>query len=84
MFAQIARWTISLSIQTVSCSPQVINSPNGRPRTLIPEKPGFPHVFAMLKHMEDPSQRSPSSALAIARNTGPGSFYGEKFKVTKV
>ncbi|KAJ7098239.1 calcium-dependent phosphotriesterase [Mycena epipterygia] len=45
---------------------------------------GFPHVFAMFKHMKDPSQPSPSSALAIARNTGPGSFYGEKFKVTKV
>jgi hypothetical protein len=44
----------------------------------------FPDAFAIVAHIADPSKLSPSSALSIAMNTGPGSFYGEKFKVTKV
>ncbi|KAF7376049.1 Serum paraoxonase/arylesterase 2 [Mycena sanguinolenta] len=44
----------------------------------------FPDAFALARHIADPSKLSPSSAHAIAMNTGPGSFYGEKFKVTKV
>ncbi|KAJ7901720.1 hypothetical protein B0H14DRAFT_2668182 [Mycena olivaceomarginata] len=44
----------------------------------------FPDASAIVAHIVDPSKLSPSSALSIAMNTGPGSFYGEKFKVTKV
>ncbi|KAJ7925192.1 hypothetical protein B0H13DRAFT_1975435 [Mycena leptocephala] len=46
--------------------------------------PGFPFTMSILKHIADPSILSPVSAHSIALNTGPGSFYGEKFKVTKV
>ncbi|KAJ7045403.1 hypothetical protein C8F04DRAFT_1025033 [Mycena alexandri] len=46
--------------------------------------PGFPYFTSIIKHIADPSVVSPVSAHSIARNTGPGSFYGEKFKVTKV
>ncbi|KAJ6499411.1 hypothetical protein C8R45DRAFT_114763 [Mycena sanguinolenta] len=45
---------------------------------------GFPDTFALVRHIADPSKLSPTSAHSIAMNTGPGSFYGEKFKVTKV
>jgi hypothetical protein len=45
---------------------------------------GFPFTMSILKHIADPSIVSPVSAHSIALNTGPGSFYGEKFKVTKV
>ncbi|KAJ7262287.1 hypothetical protein B0H12DRAFT_1201416 [Mycena haematopus] len=45
---------------------------------------GFPDAFAMARHIADPSKLSPTSAHSIAKNTGPGSFYGENFKVTKV
>ncbi|KAJ6609817.1 hypothetical protein B0H10DRAFT_2062606 [Mycena sp. CBHHK59/15] len=45
---------------------------------------GFPDAIAVVKHMAEPSLQSPVSAFSIARNTGPGSFYGEKYKVTKV
>jgi len=44
---------------------------------------GFPNLIAMGAHIADPSKLSPTSAHSIAMNTGPGSFYGEKFKVTK-
>jgi len=44
----------------------------------------FPDAFALIRHIADPSKLSPTSAHSIAMNTGPGSFYGEKFKVTKV
>ncbi|CAK5281472.1 unnamed protein product [Mycena citricolor] len=39
---------------------------------------------AMLRHIANPSSLSPSSAHVIAMNTGPGSFYGEKYTVTKI
>ncbi|KAJ7703303.1 hypothetical protein B0H17DRAFT_1194495 [Mycena rosella] len=42
---------------------------------------GIPSTVAILKHIADPSLRSPSSAHSVARNTGSGSFYGEKFLV---
>ncbi|KAF7361957.1 Serum paraoxonase/arylesterase 2 [Mycena venus] len=45
---------------------------------------GFPSAIAMGAHIADPSQLSPVSAHSIAMNTGPGSFYGEKYKVNKV
>ncbi|KAF8971109.1 hypothetical protein BDZ97DRAFT_1787754 [Flammula alnicola] len=39
--------------------------------------------FFMLagKHMANPSLLSPSAALRLSINTGPNSFYGEKFRV---
>ncbi|KAJ7478620.1 hypothetical protein B0H11DRAFT_2028056 [Mycena galericulata] len=46
--------------------------------------PGFPYLSAILKHIADPSVISPVSAHAVVRNTGQGSFYGEKFRVSKV
>ncbi|KAJ7478621.1 hypothetical protein B0H11DRAFT_1279623 [Mycena galericulata] len=45
---------------------------------------GFPLPFTMLKHIADPSVLSPTSAHAVVRNTGEGSFYGEKFRVAKI
>jgi len=38
----------------------------------------------MLDHMHNPSLPSPSNALRISINTGPNSFYGEKYTVEKV
>ncbi|KAJ7783019.1 hypothetical protein B0H16DRAFT_475849 [Mycena metata] len=46
--------------------------------------PGFPYFTSIIKHIADPSVVSPVSVHSIARNTGSGSFYGDKFKVTKV
>lgn len=45
---------------------------------------GIPSMLSIVKHIGDPSFLAPGSALSIARNTGPGSFYGEKYKVTTV
>ncbi|KAJ7096424.1 hypothetical protein C8R44DRAFT_813008 [Mycena epipterygia] len=45
---------------------------------------GIPYILAMINHIANPSLRSAVSAHSIARNTGSGSFYGEKFKVDKV
>ncbi|CAK5265338.1 unnamed protein product, partial [Mycena citricolor] len=45
---------------------------------------GIPIAPAMLRHIANPSSLSPSSAHVIAMNTGPGSFYGEKYTVTKI
>ncbi|KAJ7680215.1 hypothetical protein DFH06DRAFT_1403430 [Mycena polygramma] len=46
---------------------------------------GIPSALSTVKHIGNPAALvAPSSAHSIARNTGPGSFYGEKFKVTKV
>ncbi|KAJ6586819.1 hypothetical protein DFH09DRAFT_1141619 [Mycena vulgaris] len=45
---------------------------------------GLPSTLGIINHLANPSVLSPSSAHSIARNTGSGSFYGEKFKVTKV
>ncbi|KAJ7497195.1 hypothetical protein FB451DRAFT_1386494 [Mycena latifolia] len=42
---------------------------------------GIPSTLAIAKHIANPSLRAPSSAHSVARNTGPGSFYGDKFKV---
>ncbi|KAF8891635.1 hypothetical protein BD779DRAFT_1512224 [Infundibulicybe gibba] len=38
----------------------------------------------LFKHFNNPSIPSPSSALRISINTGPASFYGEKYRVDKV
>jgi len=35
-------------------------------------------------HFENPSTPAPSSALRITINTGPSSFYGEKYKIDKI
>ncbi|KAJ7188380.1 hypothetical protein C8R46DRAFT_1054614 [Mycena filopes] len=45
---------------------------------------GIPYLLSIVRHIAQPSHPSPVSVHSIARNTGPGSFYGEKFKVTKV
>ncbi|KAJ8084864.1 hypothetical protein PM082_003641 [Marasmius tenuissimus] len=45
---------------------------------------GFPNGHAMSIHMRNPSLRSPTGAWKFGINTGPSSFYGEKFKVEKV
>jgi len=45
---------------------------------------GFPKAFSFLKHSDDPTLLSPSSAFKFSINTGPAAFYGEKFKVEKV
>jgi hypothetical protein len=44
----------------------------------------FPKLVDMGKHMRNSSHLSPVSALKIYANTGPNSFYGEKYKVEKV
>ncbi|KAJ7718590.1 hypothetical protein DFH07DRAFT_1011604 [Mycena maculata] len=44
----------------------------------------FPYGLTMLKHIVNATLLSPASAHAVVRNTGPGSFYGEKFRVEKV
>jgi len=38
----------------------------------------------VFKHFADPSVPAPSSALRMSINTGPGAFYGEKYKVDNV
>ncbi|KII92103.1 hypothetical protein PLICRDRAFT_36894 [Plicaturopsis crispa FD-325 SS-3] len=38
----------------------------------------------LYKHFPDPTVRCPSSAIRVSINTGPSSFYGEKYKVEKV
>ncbi|KAK1226054.1 hypothetical protein PQX77_010969, partial [Marasmius sp. AFHP31] len=43
----------------------------------------FPNGYAIINHMKNPSARSPSGAWKFGINTGPSSFYGEKFKVEK-
>ncbi|KAF7296600.1 Serum paraoxonase/arylesterase 2 [Mycena chlorophos] len=46
---------------------------------------GIPAGLTLLAHIADPkNKRSPSSAFAVSKNVGPGSFYGEKFVVEKV
>ncbi|KAG6907905.1 hypothetical protein DXG01_006960 [Tephrocybe rancida] len=45
---------------------------------------GFPNAFTFFKHFANPSVPAPSSGLRITINTGPSSFYGEKYKVAKV
>ncbi|KAF7297570.1 Serum paraoxonase/arylesterase 2 [Mycena kentingensis (nom. inval.)] len=45
---------------------------------------GIPSILALLAHIRNPTLASPSSALAITKNVGAGSFYGEKFTVHKV
>jgi len=45
---------------------------------------GFPKGLDMRKHMKNPSLRSPATAFKVSTNTGPNSFYGEKYKVEKV
>ncbi|KAJ3529550.1 hypothetical protein NMY22_g8948 [Coprinellus aureogranulatus] len=45
----------------------------------------FPKVLVLVhEHFKNPSIPSPSSALRFSINTGPGMFYGEKFKVDRV
>ncbi|KAL0571719.1 hypothetical protein V5O48_010243 [Marasmius crinis-equi] len=44
---------------------------------------GFPNGVAMTTHMKDPSKKSPTGVWKFGINTGPNSFYGEKFKVEK-
>ncbi|KAJ8084857.1 hypothetical protein PM082_003634 [Marasmius tenuissimus] len=44
---------------------------------------GFPNGYAIINQMKNPSARSPSGAWKFGINTGPSSFYGEKFKVEK-
>ena len=46
--------------------------------------PGIPQLLTALDHMHNPSLLSPSNAARISINTGPNSFYGEKYKVEKV
>lgn len=45
---------------------------------------GIPQLLTALAHMHNPSLLSPSTAVRISINTGPNSFYGEKYKVEKV
>jgi len=45
---------------------------------------GIPRALALLRHMKDPSSPSPSTAFRLSINTGPNSFYGEKYRVQKV
>jgi len=45
---------------------------------------GMPQLLTALAHMRNPSLLSPSTAERISINTGPNSFYGEKYKVEKV
>jgi arylesterase / paraoxonase len=45
---------------------------------------GIPQLLTALAHMRNPSLLSPSNAARISINTGPNSFYGEKYKVEKV
>ncbi|KAF9268909.1 serum paraoxonase/arylesterase [Marasmius fiardii PR-910] len=44
---------------------------------------GFPNGLIMAKHMQTPSIPAPSVAWKFGINTGPSSFYGEKFKVER-
>ncbi|KAJ7132849.1 hypothetical protein C8R43DRAFT_895364 [Mycena crocata] len=44
---------------------------------------GIPYLVSIIKHIADPSIPSPMSAHSIVLNTGPNSFYGEKFRVNK-
>ncbi|RDB16671.1 Serum paraoxonase/arylesterase 2 [Hypsizygus marmoreus] len=45
---------------------------------------GVVKVLTLMKHFANPSISAPSSALRISLNTGPSSFYGEKYKIEKV
>lgn len=46
---------------------------------------GFPNVLRLVKeHFKDPTVLAPANAFRFTINTGPGAFYGEKFKVEKV
>jgi hypothetical protein len=45
---------------------------------------GIPQIFTALAHMRNPSLLSPSTVERVSINTGPNSFYGEKYKVEKV
>ncbi|KAF7299393.1 Serum paraoxonase/arylesterase 2 [Mycena indigotica] len=45
---------------------------------------GIPSIPAISAHIANPSLKAPSSVLAVSKNVGPGSFYGEKFVVKKV
>lgn len=46
---------------------------------------GFPSALIFfLRHANNPSESSPSSAHAITINTGSASFYGQKYKVEKL
>jgi hypothetical protein len=48
------------------------------------EPKGIPLALPSLKHMKDPSSPSPSTAFRLSINTGPNSFYGEKYRLQKV
>ncbi|THU95632.1 calcium-dependent phosphotriesterase [Dendrothele bispora CBS 962.96] len=44
---------------------------------------GFPKLSAMFELMKNITIPSPTRAVKITVNTGPGAFYGEKYKVEK-
>ncbi|KAF7984213.1 hypothetical protein HWV62_16006 [Athelia sp. TMB] len=44
----------------------------------------FPYLLALAAAMENSSHPVPSAALRITLNTGPGSYYGEKYKMERV
>ncbi|TFK25229.1 calcium-dependent phosphotriesterase [Coprinopsis marcescibilis] len=45
----------------------------------------FPKGFDLLKHFTDPTGvKSATSVVRFSINTGPGSFYGEKYRIEKV
>src|SRR6267378_2052592 len=48
------------------------------------EPKGLPLALASFKHMKNPSSPSPSTAFRLSINTGPNSFYGEKYQFQKV
>ncbi|KAF9268918.1 hypothetical protein L218DRAFT_977335 [Marasmius fiardii PR-910] len=44
---------------------------------------GAGDALAFMRHLQDPSTKAPSVAWKFGINTGPNSFYGEKFKVER-
>lgn len=46
---------------------------------------GFPKALVLIQeHFKNPDILSPSNAFRFSINTGPGAFYGEKYKVDRV
>jgi len=44
---------------------------------------GFPKGLVLQAHFENPKLPSPTTAIRVSLNTGPGLFYGQKYQVTK-
>lgn len=67
---------------------QLVRSPSGshldEPNSKLSNSAFVNALTLIHKHFTDPSIPSPSSVFRVSINTGPSSFYGEKFKVDRV